>query len=65
MLEGTGYNGQSLDPGEEYEVDEKTGRIFVQLGRAQRVDVAPDVIAHGDPPVTTRDPRPRRVHAAR
>lgn len=70
MLRGTLYHGGvSLDPGQEYEVDEKHGRIFVQLGKAVRVEAAPvaapQTIDHADPAPATRDPRPRRGHATR
>lgn len=62
MLRGTGYNGQSLDPGEEYEVDEKHGRIFVQLGKAVRIEsiTPPDVVEVREPAVATRDPKVAR-----
>ena len=61
MLRGTGYTGQSLHPGEEYEVDEKTGAIFVQLGKAQRVEA----VEAREPEVEHRDPAPARTRGAR
>lgn len=62
MLRGTGYNGQSLDPGQEYEVDEKSARIFIQLGKAYRVaETPPDVVETQEPEVRHRDPAVRRA----
>lgn len=61
MLRGTGYNGQSLDPGQEYEVDEKSARIFIQLGKAHRVEATLDVVEMQEPAVRHRDPAVRRA----
>lgn len=62
ILEGVGYNGDSLEVGREYEVDEKYGRIFIQLGKACRVDTPTPagVVETREPESRHRDPVVRR-----
>lgn len=60
MLRGTGYNGQSLTAGEEYDIDDKAGAIFCQLGKARKVTPA-DVVEVREPSVRHRDPVVKRA----
>jgi len=50
---GVSYNGDHLEGGEEYEIDDHFGRVLISQGRAEAVDGEPEgeretVPAHRD-----------------